>query len=124
MDTMSIVSGSIANGKLKKKPRKMKGGSKEERGKSMGSGDGKKRSREMTEEPDDEEEGGEELALESAVASKEEKAREDRKRQVLVRAFEGDDDQFRRYEAWRSSKLNDAVVRRVSTFSFLIFRLY
>lgn len=43
----------------------------------------------------------------------EEKQKEQDQRIMLVNSL--DPDQFARYEAWRSSKLADAVVRRVCT---------
>ncbi|KAK2623795.1 hypothetical protein QTJ16_006976 [Diplocarpon rosae] len=117
VDTMSLVSGS---GAKKKKPRKSKGKDVESssvagsRAKSVISnqGKGKRRaSRDQTAEEEEEEEGGEEMALDVAAASNEEKAREDKRRHILTNAFSGQ--QFSRYEAWRSSKLSDATVRRI-----------
>jgi hypothetical protein len=52
------------------------------------------------------------MAVNMAKTSKEEKAQEEQRRHMLTRAF--DEEQWARYEAWRSSKLGDAVVRRVS----------
>lgn len=126
MDNMSIVSGS---GPVKrKKGRKIKGGKNDDtasvngkKAKSTVSADGaggagRKRRASTAAEDEEEEDGGEEMALNVDAASKEEKAKEERRRQVLVRAFEKNGDQFSRYEAWRSSKLGDATVRRVSGF--------
>ncbi len=123
MDTMSLVSGS---GTKKKRPRKSKGKDAETssmaggRAKSAVSneGRGKRRgSRDQTAEEEEEEEGGEEMALDVVAASNEEKAREDRRKHILTNAFSmGSGQQFARYEAWRSSKLSDATVRRVSCY--------
>lgn len=125
MDTMSIVSGS-GPGPKRKKGRKSKGGKGNDdtasvngkKAKSTVSADGaggagRKRRASTAAEEEEEEDGGEEMALNVDAASKEEKAKEERRRQVLVRAFEKNGEQFSRYEAWRSSKLGDATVRRI-----------
>jgi len=115
VDTMSLVSGSVA-GIKKKRGRKLKSKDKENddasllgvRGKSHVSK--REQSRDHTVE-EEEEDGGEEMAVNMAKTSKEEKAQEEQRRHMLTRAF--DEDQWMRYEAWRSSKLSDAVVRRI-----------
>jgi transcription initiation factor TFIID subunit 11 len=120
MDTMSLVSGSAANGpssaKKSKKPRKLKGKGKDDESvvggpaKSAVSGDGKRRTA-REESAEEDEEGPEEFPVEAAANRKEERLKEDKRRKLLTKAF--DSDQFARYEAWRSSKLSDSVVRRV-----------
>ena len=62
---------------------------------------------------DEDEEGGEEMAVEMAAGTQEERQKEIEHRAMLVRAL--DDDQMKRYEAWRSVKLPDATVRRVGS---------
>lgn len=110
---MSLVSGS---GAKKKKPRKSKvkdmdnASARGDRAKSAFSNDGRGK-RGMTVEEDEEEDGGEEIKL-NVAATKEERAKEEKRRAMLTTAF--DAQQFSRYEAWRSSKLADSVVRRVS----------
>ncbi|KAL2062915.1 hypothetical protein VTL71DRAFT_5987 [Oculimacula yallundae] len=115
MDTMSLASGS---GAKKKKPRKSKGkdmdASSGTRAKSVVSNGGKAKrrgSRDQTAEEEDEEDAGDLMAMDTAAASHEDKVKEDRRRHILTQAFSPD--QFARYEAWRSSKLSDAVVRRI-----------
>lgn len=61
---------------------------------------------------DDDEVGTLDVALVSRT--NEEKEKEKYYRALLVGAL--DPDQYARYERWRSSKLADAVVRRVSLF--------
>lgn len=136
MDTMSVISGAGTNnltktGRERKKYKKKTKDNSDlasilgRKAKSTISNDGahagekrKRRGSNATEEGDEDEElGGEEMSLNINAASKEERAKEERKKQVLVRAFEGNGDQFSRYEAWRSSKLSDATVRRVSSRS-------
>ncbi len=126
VDTMSLVSGSVA-GTKKKKSRKSKGkdnddaSARDVRAKSTVSAEGRARrraSRDQTAASEEEDEGGEVMAVNMAQSSKEEKAKEERRRHMLTRAF--DEDQWSRFEAWRSSKLSDAVVRRVCYISLLI----
>ncbi|KAI9047171.1 hypothetical protein LZ554_008625 [Drepanopeziza brunnea f. sp. 'monogermtubi'] len=120
MDTMSLVSG--AGGK-KKKSRKSRGKDVEtssvagSRAKSVMSNTGKsKRRASRGESVDDEEEeeegGGEEMSLNVALASKEEKDREAAKRAHLVDKILSPS-QAERYAIWRQSKLADATVRRI-----------
>ncbi|KAH7323878.1 hTAFII28-like protein conserved region-domain-containing protein [Rhexocercosporidium sp. MPI-PUGE-AT-0058] len=117
MDAMSLASGS---GAKKKKARKSKGKDLDPaagtgvRAKSVVSngGKGKRRaSRDQTAEEEEEEDAGDMMAMDVAAASNEDKAKEDKRRHILTQAFTPD--QFARYEAWRSSKLSDAVVRRI-----------
>ena len=124
MDTMSLVSGS---GAKKKKPRKSKGKDAENssvagtRAKSVVSNGGRAKrraSRDLTAEEEDEDEGGDNITMDMAAASHEDKAKEDKRRHILTQSFTPE--QFARYEAWRRSKLADAVVRRVSSFGLLL----
>lgn len=121
IDTMSLVSGSAAGGPLKaKRSRKQKGpvnddsasvaGGRAPTAVSSTSGKGRRKaSRDAS--ADEEDEGGEEMAITMVARTQEEKQKEIEHRAMLVNAF--DPDQFSRYEAWRSSKLSDSVVRRV-----------
>jgi transcription initiation factor TFIID subunit 11 len=84
---------------------------------TSGRGRGKRR-KSRDESVDEEEEGGEELALEMVARTQEEKQKEVQQRAMLVDLF--DNEQFTRYEAWRSCKLPDAVVRRVSSLFILV----
>lgn len=122
MDTVSLASG--AGGK-KKKSRKSKGKDLDTssvaggRAKSVMSNTGKSKRRgsrgETVDEEDDEEEGGgEEMSLNVALASKEEKDMETAKRAYLVDKILTES-QKDRYAAWRGSRLADATVRRVSS---------
>ncbi|KAH7371839.1 histone-fold-containing protein [Cadophora sp. MPI-SDFR-AT-0126] len=117
MDTMSLVSGS---GAKKKKPRKSKGKDADNssvagtRAKSVVSNGGRAKrraSRDLTAEEEDEDDGGDNITMDMAAASHEDKAKEDKRRHILTQSFTPE--QFARYEAWRSSKLADAVVRRI-----------
>lgn len=120
---MSLVSGVSGAKKKRGSYRKSKGKGDDESlaggtaksavsGNSGRAGRGRRR-KSRDESPDEEEEGGEELALEMVARTQEEKQKEIQQRAMLVDKF--DPDQFTRYEAWRSSKLSDAVVRRVSS---------
>lgn len=117
VDTTSLVSGSIADAAGKKKRgRKPKGT--EETPSLVGgvaptalsglSGRGRA-SRGMSVDEDDDIGGEMDVAI--VARTKEEKEKEKQHRAMLVAAF--DEDQFKRYELWRSSRLSDAVVRRV-----------
>ncbi|KAM3069057.1 hypothetical protein ACMFMF_009023 [Clarireedia jacksonii] len=101
VDTMSLVSGSVAGPGRKKRARsnKQDGPSAKKRRTSNASAD---------EEEDD---GVDQTITHMASGTKEEKQREMEKRAVLVKHM--DDQQFRRYEAVRSAKLADATVRRI-----------
>jgi transcription initiation factor TFIID subunit 11 len=117
---MSLVSGSAA-GASKKRKRKSKGTAANDDASVAGGkaksteGKGKRRaSRDQTAEEEDEGPDGEEMAVEMVARTQEERQKEIEHRAMLVRSF--DENQFARYEAWRSSKLSDSVVRRVSLF--------
>ncbi|KAF4611381.1 hypothetical protein G7Y89_g15632 [Cudoniella acicularis] len=119
-DTM--VSGSAVGGASKRKRgRKSKGLGNDDASIADGkakstvsgtSGKGKRRaSRDLNAEEDEEEEGGDSMALAMVNNTEEEKTKEVEHRALLVRNF--DTEQFRRYEAWRSSRLSDSIVRRI-----------
>lgn len=117
---MSAVSEAAAPTKKKKAGKKSKamnedGSSRGGRAKSAyseASGRTKMRgSRGISLEEDEEDEDGN-TAVATVARTQEEKQKEIEHRALLVNAF--DAKQFSRYEAWRSSKLSDAVVRRVS----------
>jgi transcription initiation factor TFIID subunit 11 len=117
VDTMSLVSGSVAGPEVKKKRgRKPKhaedtaslAGGRAPTAVSGASGRGGK-SRGLSVEEDDDIGGETDVAIVSRT--KEEKEKEKQHRAMLVAAF--DDDQFKRYEVWRSSRLSDSIVRRV-----------
>jgi transcription initiation factor TFIID subunit 11 len=118
---MSLVSGSVAGTTMSKRGRKKKvkagaGGGDElggGKGKSKDGADGAKSKRRQSQDISaDEDEGGEEMAVQMAERTQEERQKDIEQRAMLVRCL--DEDQFSRYEAWRSSRLSDAVVRRVS----------
>ncbi|RKF80239.1 putative transcription initiation factor tfiid subunit 11 [Golovinomyces cichoracearum] len=120
VDRMSIVSGSFAAGGKKKKQRKGKSRDTEnspvlgprassvsiEMSKGML---GKSNSDHIMEEEEDEVD--QELAINTTENPREERVKEERRRHLLTRAF--NPEQWQRYEAWRSSKLSDSVVRRI-----------
>jgi transcription initiation factor TFIID subunit 11 len=117
VETMSLVSSSIAGAPVKKKRgRKPKGaedtaslaGEVAPTAMSGVSGRGRA-SRGMSAEEDDDAGGDMDVAIVSRT--KEEKEKEKQHRAMLVTAF--DEMQFRRYEHWRQARLSDAVVRRV-----------
>ena len=117
VDTMSLVSGSlVAGGGKKKRGRKPKGfednasvaGGAAPTAVSGTSGRGRA-SRGMSIEEEDDVGEGMDVAI--VARTKEEKEKEKQHRAMLVSAF--DEDQFKRYEVWRSSRLADSVVRRV-----------
>ncbi|CCU79168.1 unnamed protein product [Blumeria hordei] len=116
IDRMSVVSGPLTTGK-KKKPRKSKGKepssvqAPEAGAILMDTGrDALKCGIDQSFE-DEEEEVGQELAINAIESTKEERLKEERRRHLLTRAF--NQEQWQRYEAWRSSKLSDSVVRRI-----------
>ncbi|RFU30729.1 hypothetical protein B7463_g5601, partial [Scytalidium lignicola] len=127
VETMSLVSGSGAGSQQKKKRgRKSKsgvngnddtasvsafGGPALTAGSGTSGGRGRQRRPSKTESIDDEDEGGEGMTVEVTAGTLEEKQKEIEHRAMLVNAF--DPEQFSRYEAWRSSKLSDAIVRRI-----------
>ncbi|OBT46349.1 hypothetical protein VE00_02770 [Pseudogymnoascus sp. WSF 3629] len=116
VDATSMVSGSVVSKPPKKRGRKGKGGADEgslvggSTAMSMVSG-GRQRegTRGVSPEDDDDEVGTLDVALVSRT--NEEKEKEKYYRALLVGAL--DPDQYARYERWRSSKLADAVVRRL-----------
>lgn len=119
IDRTSVVSGSFNTSK-KKKSRRTKG---KENDNSSISGaratsvslESNKGTGKITNDlnfEDEDEEAGQELAANPTENSREERAKEERRRHLLTRAF--NQEQWQRYEAWRSSKLSDSVVRRVS----------
>ncbi|TAQ84279.1 hypothetical protein B7494_g7395 [Chlorociboria aeruginascens] len=118
----SLLSGGPSNSTKKKRSRKSKGAAGDEgsvkgvparsaiSGNSGKSGAKKRKRAESVDE--EEEDGGEgEMNVEMVVNTQEEKQKEIRHRAMLVNAF--DEEQFSRYEAWRSSKLPDSIVRRI-----------
>jgi transcription initiation factor TFIID subunit 11 len=127
---MSLTSGVSAP--LKKKPRKRKsktagnddeslvgGKARSERSGRSGKS-GRSAVKTSARDPsvdEDEEEGGENTAVAMVKSTEEEKKKEKEQRAMLLGAF--DAEQFHRYEAWRSTKLGDAVVRRVCLLSFI-----
>ncbi|PQE21797.1 transcription initiation factor TFIID subunit 11 protein [Rutstroemia sp. NJR-2017a BBW] len=103
VDTMSLVSGSVAGPGRKKRARK-----------SSNKQDGplaKKRRTSNASADEEEDDGVDQTITHMASGTKEEKQREMEKRAVLVKHM--DEQQFRRYEAVRSAKLADATVRRI-----------
>ena len=115
---MSLASASLVGGGKKKRGRKSKAkladdesilGGKAKSAVSGASG-GRKRKQSVV-SADEEEEFGEEMAVEMVARTQEERQKEIEHRAMLVRAL--DEDQMKRYEAWRSVKLPDATVRRV-----------
>ncbi|KFY35885.1 hypothetical protein V495_07972, partial [Pseudogymnoascus sp. VKM F-4514 (FW-929)] len=111
-----MVSGSVVSKATKKRGRKGKGGGDDgslvggSTVMSMASG-GQQRegTRGASPEEDDDEVGTLDVAL--VARTNEEKEKEKYYRALLVGAL--DPDQYARYERWRSSKLADAVVRRL-----------
>lgn len=109
-----MVSGSVA-GNPKKRGRKNKNvakGGEASRSSVAPSGRGRAReaSRGESVEEEDVVSGG--MAVMESSGKSEAKEKEDRT--MLVEAFS--EDQMARYEVWRSAKLSDGVVRRVSCF--------
>ena len=119
---MSLASASVAGGPKKKRGRKPKANLGDDesalggnaKSAVSGTSGGRKRKQSIA-SVDEEEEGGEEMAVEMVARSEEEKQKEVAHRNMLVNAL--DPDQFERYSAWRSSKLSEAVTRRVSCLS-------
>jgi transcription initiation factor TFIID subunit 11 len=118
VDTMSLVSGSIAAAPAKKKRGRKPKGAEDNASVAGGaaptavsgvSGRGRASRGMSVEEEDD---VGGEMDVTIVARSKEEKEKEKQHRAMLVAAF--DDLQFRRYEQWRGARLSDAVVRRVT----------
>lgn len=124
VDTASLVSGSVATAPVKgKRGRKPKNKGEDASNVSTkaggtNTGGGKDKGRKADEEEDDEDEGVDNMAVTTVARTNEEKEKEKQHRALLVSAF--DDAQFSRYEVWRSSRLPDAVVRRVSLQASII----
>lgn len=117
VDTMSLVSGSIAGAPAKKKRGRKPKGTEDTASVAGGvaptavsgvSGRGRA-SRGISAEEEDDVGGDMDVAI--VARSKEEKEKEKQHRAMLVTAF--DEMQFRRYEQWRQARLSEAVVRRV-----------
>lgn len=120
-DATSMVSGSMVS-KPKRRGRKGKGGADDASlvGTSnavslVSGGNQRDGTRGVSPDEDDDEAGTLDVALVSRT--NEEKEKEKYYRALLVDTL--DPDQYSRYERWRSSKLADAVVRRVS-FCFAV----
>lgn len=119
MDTISMVSGIAPSSAKKKKPRKTKGKENDEgsivggRGTSASAVGKRRGSRDQT--ADISEDGGDEPTVEASAEKKAERERRQHRQRVIANFF--DDDQFRRYEAWRATKLSGATVRRVCFLS-------
>jgi transcription initiation factor TFIID subunit 11 len=129
IDTMSLVSGGVAAAPIKKKRgRKPKNYNPDADAASVAggvapsvaasrtsarAGGASRASRGLSVDEDDDEDGGR-GGLDVAVVARtnEEKEKENRYRAMLVGEF--DSEQFRRFECWRSARLADSVVRRVS----------
>lgn len=112
MDTVSLASASVTGAGKKKKPRKSKAKDNDDRARSATAANegakGRRASRDKTAEESEEDVGGEETRL---LRAKDDKKEDNKKRAMLTQHF--DSDQFQRFEAWRSSKLSDATVRRL-----------
>lgn len=117
LDTASLVSGNMAGGTGKKRGRKPKNRADDDTslvgGKALTaasgiSGRGRKREQSVEDDDDDE---GDNINVTTVARTAEDKEEEKQHRAMLVAAF--DEEQFRRYEVWRSSRLSDSIVRRV-----------
>lgn len=75
---------------------------------------GKSKGKKAEEEDEDEDEGVDNMAVSTVAHTNEEKKKEVERRALLVGAF--DEEQFSRYEVWRSSRLAESTVRRVYQF--------
>jgi transcription initiation factor TFIID subunit 11 len=127
-ESVSLVSGvSGRSGTKRKRPRKSKAqpddeasavGGTAKSAVSGNSGRGRARASREASADDEDEEGGGETAVTMVARTDEEKRKEKEHKALLLSAL--DPDQFQRYEAWRASKLADAVVRRVC-YSSLLF---
>ncbi|TVY43214.1 Transcription initiation factor TFIID subunit [Lachnellula subtilissima] len=104
-DTMSLVSGSGAKKKRARKPKKG-----ENDKSSVVGGEGKRKRRASTAE-EEEDDGGGNMDVQMASGTLEERKKEMEHRALLTSNL--DAQQFSRFEAWRSSKLPDAIVRRI-----------
>ncbi|KAI9744209.1 MAG: hypothetical protein M1818_002361 [Claussenomyces sp. TS43310] len=121
VDTMSLVSGSAAGGITgKKRGRKPKNKGDDntslidERAPTAVSGasgrGGRNKTREQSAE-DEDEDADDNVNVTIAARTAEDKEEEKQHRAMLVAAF--DEEQFSRYEVWRSSRLSDNIVRRL-----------
>ena len=121
-DNMSLVSG--VSGTKRKRGQKSKGhddtssliGGRAKSALSVGSGRGAKRratSKEINEDMEEEEDTTLlDLGVDMVVQTQEERKKEQARKAMFVQAL--DQAQTERYSAWMSSRLPDAVVRRVS----------
>ncbi|KAL3423122.1 Transcription initiation factor TFIID subunit 11 [Phlyctema vagabunda] len=123
VDTMSLVSGSAANGPTKKKRAsgKRKGAQNDDTASLTGGaaptavsgvsgkGRGKRRASEVS--GDEEDEGDDEHAITITAKTQEERQKEMENRSLLVKEL--NPQQFARYEAWRAAKLTDGTVRKL-----------
>ncbi|RDW95071.1 histone-fold containing protein [Coleophoma crateriformis] len=122
VDTMSMVSGSAANGPTKKK----RAGGKKKNAQNddaslvggpapsavsgtSGRGGRKRRASEVS--GDEEDDVNDEHAIDVSAKSQEEKQKEMENRSLLVKEF--NPHQFARYEAWRAARLQDSSVRKL-----------
>lgn len=127
-ESASLVSGvSGRSGTKRKRPRKSKAQAEDESSTvggtaksavSANSGRGRARASREASADDEDEEGGGETAVTMVARTDEEKKKEKEHKVLLLSVL--DSDQFQRYEAWRASKLADAVVRRVCYSSLLL----
>jgi len=120
---MSFVSG--ASGTKRKRGKKSKGqddassliGGRAKSALSVGSGRAAKRratSKEVNEDMEEEEDTSmADLGVDMVLQTQEERRKEQARKAMFVQAL--DQPQTERYSAWMSSRLPDAVVRRVST---------
>ena len=122
MDAASLVSGSAAPSRIgKKRGRKPKNAT-DDTGSTLGKGSaavslvGGRGQKQGQEEEEDDDDDGAGMQVEATSRTEEQKRAERYNRSLLVEAL--DPEQFARYERWRSSKLGDSVVRRVSHLSF------
>lgn len=107
---MSLVSG-VTNNTTAKKKRVKKSKWKEDGSVTNGSSKGKRGASRDEEVEEEEEGGGDDMAVQMAAGTLEEKKKEMEHRALLTSVL--DPEQFARFEAWRSSRLSDAVVRRI-----------
>ncbi|KAF7853669.1 hypothetical protein EAF04_010660 [Stromatinia cepivora] len=118
VDTMSLVSGSVAGGQSKRKrARKSKGGKGDFEGsnagavKSEGPSSKKRRTSTGNIEDDEEDDNTVDQTMTSMTSSIEEKQRDIQRRALLANHL--DPEQFERYTAMRAVKFPDATIRRI-----------
>ncbi|TGO16116.1 hypothetical protein BTUL_0032g00790 [Botrytis tulipae] len=118
VDTMSLVSGSVAGGQSKRKrAKKSKGGKSDFEGSNVGVGksDGpaskKRRTSNGNIEEEEEDDNNVDQTMTSMTSSIEEKQRDIQRRALLANHL--DPEQFERYTAMRAVKFPDATVRRI-----------